>query len=628
MKKFFGLFVLLVSFALNSLSQDKPVFIDDSSSASEAIRLSQTMALIRRADSIHVADSLQKQMLKIQLEELSSRQNSKRLELEEKLQSLQKSDSLKKAALKTEIASLKLTTQGFPVAPYKDTIFYVYTKIGSVSPLERSKIINERLKDLYTHFLVSSDSLKIEDYGQTVDITYLDRTVISVTELDAFWMEQSKEKIANNYKAVILKDIEFYKEETSFFKKVKLIAYTILVIAGLILLVYLINRLFKNKIDKWIISKKDVLFTGFKFKNYEFLDSGKQTDVILFLSKALKIFIILFIFYITLPLIFIIFPPTQRLAEVLFGYVFTPIKSILFGFINYIPNLFTIVVIVTITRYLLRFLKYLTLEIEYGRLSLQGFYSDWARPTYNIVKVIVYAFMFITIFPYLPGSDSAIFKGVSVFLGIIFSLGSSSVIGNLVAGLVMTYMRPFIIGDRIKINDIVGDVVEKTAFVTRVRTPKKEFVTIPNSLVLASNVVNYSTSRDQGGIVLYTTITIGYDVPWRQVHELLINAAIKTEYIMEEPKPFILQTSLDDFYVSYQLNAYSSEPNKQPGTYSELHQNIQDAFNEAGVEIMSPHYRAPRDGNQTTIPAEYLSPDYRAPSFRFSRIDYTKKGDQ
>ncbi len=628
MKKFFSLVILFVSIAFNSYSQEKPVSVEDSSTASEAIRLSKTMVLIRRADSVHVADSLQKQMLKLQLEELSSRENKKRGELEEKLNSLQVSDSLKKVALKTEIASLKLTTQGFPVAPYKDTIFYVYTKIGSVSPLERSKIINERLKDLYTHFLVSSDSLKITDYGQTVDITYLDRTVISVTELDAFWMEQPKQVIANDYKTRIIKDIEFYKEETSFFKKVKLLAYTILVIAGLILLIYLINRLFKKKIDTWIISKKDVVFTGFRFKNYEFLDSNKQTDVILFVSKAVKIFLIIFVFYITLPLIFIIFPPTQRLAEILFGYVFTPVKSILLGFVNYIPNLFTIVVIVTITRYILRFLRYLTLEIEYGRLHIQGFYSDWARPTYNIVKVIVYAFMFITIFPYLPGSDSAIFKGVSVFLGIIFSLGSSSVIGNLVAGLVMTYMRPFIIGDRIKINDVVGDVVEKTAFVTRVRTPKKEFVTIPNSLVLASNVINYSTSRDQGGIVLHTTITIGYDVPWRQVHELLISAALKTEYVMKEPKPFILQTSLDDFYVSYQLNAYSNEPNKQPSTYSELHQNIQDAFNEAGVEIMSPHYRAPRDGNQTTIPAEYLPEGYKAPSFRFSREDENKKGDQ
>ena len=168
--------------------------------------------------------------------------------------------------------------------------------------------------------------------------------------------------------------------------------------------------------------------------------------------------------------------------------------------------------------------------------------------------------MIVTIFPYLPGSDSPIFKGMSVFLGVMFSLGSSSVVGNLVAGYVITYMRPFVIGDRIKIGDLVGDVVEKTAFVTRIKTPKKEFITIPNSNILSSHVVNYSTSKhEDGGIVLHTTVTIGYDVPWKKVHELLIKSAVEVESILLNPAPFVLQTSLDDFYVSYQLNAHTLE---------------------------------------------------------------------
>jgi small-conductance mechanosensitive channel len=324
--------------------------------------------------------------------------------------------------------------------------------------------------------------------------------------------------------------------------------------------------------------------------------------------------------YITIPIIFSIFPPTQRLAETLFGYVLNPLKKIGWAFLNYLPDLFAIIVIVFITKQIVKFLRFLASEIKNGNLKIQGFYPDWALPTFNIVRFLVLAFMFVMIFPYLPGSDSPVFQGVSVFIGIVFSLGSSSVIGNMVAGLVMTYMRPFQIGDRIRLGDLVGDVVEKTPFVTRIKTPKKEYVTVPNSTILSSSVINYSTSKRNEGIVLHTTVTIGYDVPWRKVHEALINAALKTEKIMHEPKPFVLQTSLDDFYVSYQLNAHSGEPNQQPAIYSELHQNIQDEFNENGIEILSPHYRAQRDGNQVTIPEDYLPKDYEAPYFRVKDV--------
>ena len=294
------------------------------------------------------------------------------------------------------------------------------------------------------------------------------------------------------------------------------------------------------------------------------------------------------------------------------------------SFLGYIPELITIGVILFVTRYVLKFLKFIATEIEEENFVFSGFFSDWAKPTYNIVKVFVIAFMIIVIFPYLPGSDSAVFKGVSVFIGVIFSLGSSSIIGNLVAGLVITYMRPFKVGDRIKIGEVVGNVVEKTPFVTRIRTPKKESITIPNSNVLSSNVVNYSNTKLQGGLVVHTTITIGYDVPWRQVHQLLINAAKNTSNLNLTIAPFVLQTSLDDNYVSYQLNAHTNDPDKQPLIYSELHQNIQDGFNNAGLEILSPHYQSARDGNHIVVPKDYVPEGYKAPKFRVN-IDRTEE---
>ncbi|MCB0380706.1 MAG: mechanosensitive ion channel family protein, partial [Flavobacteriales bacterium] len=295
--------------------------------------------------------------------------------------------------------------------------------------------------------------------------------------------------------------------------------------------------------------------------------------------------------------------------------ILNPVKRIASGLWNYLPNLITILVIVFVFRYVFRGLAFLKNEVENGNLTLPGFYTDWANPTYQIVKVIVFAFMLIVIFPYLPGSDSPIFQGVSVFLGFLFTFGSAGSLSNVIAGLVLTYMRLFKIGDRVKIGEVVGDVIEKSLLVTRVRTIKNEIISIPNSTVMNSHTVNYSSDAPEKGLIIHSTVTIGYDVPWRDTQQALIDAALKTELILKEPTPFVLQTSLDDFYVSYQINAYVREANKQASIYSALHQNIQDVFNERGIEILSPHYRAARDGNMTTIPANYLDKDYKAPTF-------------
>lgn len=267
-------------------------------------------------------------------------------------------------------------------------------------------------------------------------------------------------------------------------------------------------------------------------------------------------------------------------------------------------------------RYAIKGLHFLKSEVENGNLQLSGFYPDWANPTFQILRIILYAFMFVLIFPYLPGSESPVFKGVSVFLGFLFTFGSAGSLSNIIAGIVLTYMRLFKLGDRVKIGEVEGDVIEKSMLVTRVKTIKNEIISIPNSTVMNSHTINYSNEAEKGhGLVIHTTVTIGYDVPWRHTHQALLNAADRTELLLKDPKPYVYQTSLDDFYVSYQLNAYTSEASKQAVIYSTLHQNIQDCFFEAGIEILSPHYRAARDGNMTAMPSEYLPKDYKAPSF-------------
>jgi small-conductance mechanosensitive channel len=259
------------------------------------------------------------------------------------------------------------------------------------------------------------------------------------------------------------------------------------------------------------------------------------------------------------------------------------------------------------------------MEIERGDISFPGFYREWAQPSYKLCLFLILALAVVVAFPYLPGSGSPAFQGVSLFLGLLLSLGSTAAVANIVGGVILIYTRAFEVGDRVQIGDAVGDIVEKTLLVTRLRTPKNVVITMPNSAVLTSNIINFSAALREPNtppLILHTTITLGYDVPWRKVHQVLLEAAMATPHILQEPAPFILQTSLDDFYVSYELNAYTDRPLMMTGIYSQLHQNIQDKCNETDIEILSPHYSAIRDGNQITIPANYLPKDYTAPGFR------------
>jgi small-conductance mechanosensitive channel len=220
------------------------------------------------------------------------------------------------------------------------------------------------------------------------------------------------------------------------------------------------------------------------------------------------------------------------------------------------------------------------------------------------------------LYPYLPGSQSEAFKGVSIFVGVLFSLGSTSAVSNIFAGLSLTYMRAYRVGDRIKIGETVGDVIEMKLYGTRIRTIKNVDIVISNSQILQGHIVNYSAQARIRGLILNTSVTIGYDAPWRVIHQLLVDAALKTRDILKNPAPFIFQTALNDFYITYELNAYTDQAQFMARIYSELHQNIQDTFNEAGMEIMSAHYMHLRDGNRTAIPDPYLPKDYEPRALR------------
>ncbi|MEQ9379001.1 MAG: mechanosensitive ion channel [Imperialibacter sp.] len=583
-------------------------------SDSIANQLEEYSNLVRRSEQKRIDDSVKKAELLQQITLLKENDKLKQADLLRQVRNIEIQDSTRKAEQLKKINQLKETAVGYPVTPFGDTLFMVFTKLGPVMPKERAANITKKIEALYDNDSFKPDSLVVILNESTADINFRETILMSVTDTDALWVGQDKKVLAAAHATAISKSIEAERDANSWKNVIIRVALTMLIIAGTYGLIFLLNRLFR-KLNLLIVLKKESFFHGIKFRDYEILPPKRELDLALRISTILKWAVFGVLMYISLPLLFSVFPFTRGWAATLFGWVWEPTKSILISIFSYLPNVFSIAIIYLATHYAIKFIKFVAQEIAAERLKFTGFYPDWAMPTFNIIKVLLYAFMFVVIFPYLPGSDSKIFQGVSVFLGILFSLGSSTAIANAVAGLVITYMRPFKVGDRVKIDDIVGDVVEKSLLVTRLRTPKNEDITVPNASILGGKTINYSTSSKELGLILHTTVTIGYDVPWKQVHELLIAAALATDGVNNDHKPFVLQTSLDDYYVSYQLNAYTSEPNKMPRTYSDLHQNIQDKFNESGVEILSPHYRALRDGNMVTIPADYLPKDYQAPAF-------------
>jgi len=346
---------------------------------------------------------------------------------------------------------------------------------------------------------------------------------------------------------------------------------------------------------RWLQKKITTLVNKYipslTIKKFRILETAQILNVLYLLIKILKWVVIIIWLFLTVPLLLGLFEPTQHLAGKFLGYVLTPLKNILVGIINYIPNLITIVVFIFMAKYTIKALTFFAVRIERGKLAIPGFYPEWAQPTSRILRFLIYAFTVAVIYPYLPGSDSRVFQGVSVFVGIIISFGSGSAIGNLVAGLVLTYMRSFKLGDRVQIQNVTGFVVEKSPVVVRLRTHKNEYVTFPNSMVLTSSIINYHTSSAEDGLILNAEITFAYAIPWQTVHELLIAAALKTSNIEAEPKPFVLQTALEDFYARYQINAFTKAVELVPAIYSELFANIQSGFREAGLDMTASHFR-------------------------------------
>lgn len=546
-------------------------------------------------------DSLQVVQLQQMLEEAKLNEANLRMEFEQYKLSILERDSLKRQRQRSLIDSLRRTTHGSPVMVDGDTLFYLYTKKGGQTALQRAQEAGEAIEVIGKKINLNPDRVYIENTDIFSDIMYDSEVLVSFTDADAMWEGISRDSLVANRKQMVVDKFHEMKSQYGMWRMVKSVLYCLLVLVAQCLLYQLTSWGFR-RIDKRILRLQETTLKPITIQSYEILNTEKQVKLLLVASRLVKFIVVILQLLISLPIIFGIFPSTKGLALQLLDYFLVPIKKIFFGVIGYIPNLISIFVIWFAIKWLVRLAHYVAQEIEKGNLKFNNFYPEWAMPTFNIVRILLYTFMIAMIYNYLPGSDSGVFQGISVFVGIIISLGSSTLIANLMAGLVITFMRPFRIGDRIKLNDTVGDIIEKTPLVTRVKTPKNEIVTVPNSFVMSSLTTNYSSSAQEYGLIIHTDVTFGYEVPWQQVHQLMIQSALATPHIEVEPRPFVLQTKLDDWYVVYQINAYTRHPEKMSAIYSDLHQNILDIFHEAGIEVMSPHFMGVRQCEQPFIP--------------------------
>ncbi len=612
MKTFAFIWSFALAIAVNTTPQNDSITVKQNS---DSVLIAQYNKKIQEFENLRIADSLKREQLNKQIHSLKTTDNLKKEALQAQLDALDQKEQDRISQKREEIDQMRKSNSGHPVTGFfQDTLFSIYSNLGSFSALDRSIAIKNRIQNLGKSSY-DSTLLKTVTQDNFIHLYYGEQIVMSVSENDAIWNSSDKQDLAQHYATTINRELNNYQHETSLVELLKEIGLALLVLIVTYFIIKYLLKFFRYTAVQ-IYLQKDKRIKGVKIRNYILFDAQRQVNALVSLNSVLKWVVLLFVAYIALPILFGIFPWTRNLGDTLFGYVLNPLEKIATGVFNFLPNLFTIVVIIIVFRYVLRGLKFLKNEIELEHLTLPGFYPDWASPTYQIIRVLVVAFMIVVIFPYLPGSDSPIFKGVSVFLGFLFTFGSAGSLSNLISGIILTYMRLYKIGDRIKIGNTVGDVVEKNILVTRLRTIKNEIISVPNSTVMSSHTTNYSVEAQANGLIVHSTVTIGYDVSWKLVHEALIEAAQRTQLILEEPKPFVLQTSLNDFYVSYEINAYTRNPNQQALIYSDLHSHIQDCCNERGIEIMSPHYMAARDGNTKAVPEDSLPKDYKIPGFK------------
>ncbi|MGV2828427.1 mechanosensitive ion channel family protein [Myxosarcina sp. GI1(2024)] len=518
-----------------------------------------------------------------------------------------------------------------PVVLDGEILFNYSSEIEGFPAEARARQTAQKVQEVAKNSAIPIDSLKIVELEGLRVITAREEPIVTLLEADARAANLPLNELAEEYLQKVREAIARYRErnnwQNSLLPALSAVVELIVAIVLLILLGKILTRV-NRQIDTW----RSTLLRPLRIQSLQLLSVEQEANLLKGLIKLIYRVIVVVILFIYLSSLTRYFPQTRGVGRGIFNYLESGMRTAGKAAIAYLPNLFTIILTIIVAYYIIRFCQLFFSAIDRQTLTLPKFDREWAKPTEKLAIFLIAALAFTVIFPLLPGAQSPAFQGISIFIGALFTLGGASAIANLVGGVVIIYTRAFRVGDFVQIDNVKGDILEKTILSTRIRTSKNKIITIPNANLLVSNIENFTTSfRDVNQhLILHTTITLGYDVPWRKVHQILIQAACLCPSILKEPAPFVLQTSLGDFAVSYELNAYTDRPSMMSKTYSQLHQNIQDKCNEAGIEILSPQYSAIRDGNQSTIPEDYLPQNYRIPGFRFHPLGqlFNRPGDR
>lgn len=499
-------------------------------------------------------------------------------------------DSLRQAEQKQRIDSLRQTTPGVPLIIDGDTLLVVYASLGGESPVSRVESLQYKILQLGKSLKMTTDTMHIFESEYTADIMSGELVMMRVSDLDGLWHGMTRRQLAEENMRVISQAIEALQNEYGLEAKLEGLGWAVLVIVAQIVLLMLTFRLIR-RLRRKILSGFSGKIKPVVAKGYEVLNIHQWKRLLLMLTRGLLVMLVVIQLFISLPLLFSIFPETEKFTWKMINYVWSPLRDIVVSMVGFFPNLVKIVVIIYVVHWILRALRHVADELQSGRLKIEGFYEDWAMPTYHIIRIFVVAFTLVVVWPLLPGSESGVFKGVSIFVAALFSLGSTTTIGNLISGIIITYMRPFLVGDYVRIDNREGVVVEKNAFITRLKDIKGNIVTVPNNSILSQQTVNYSAALRHGqGTIIHTDFTFTYVVPRATIETYLLEAADRCDLLLKEPKPFVLVTALEDFYTRYELNGYTQDAEQLFEVYSDLHKHIVDVFREHHLNPTSSHF--------------------------------------
>ncbi|NLP63775.1 mechanosensitive ion channel family protein [Paraburkholderia sacchari] len=463
--------------------------------------------------------------------------------------------------------------------------------VSSFPAQQRADAIRERIEKVAAEPSYPSERLSAEVVGNVTMIMAGQATLMIVSEADAQLEHTSRDHLAALHLSRIRQAIDEYRRSRTSDALVKAGLYgggaTVILALGIAVLLVLnrwldkvLSRLLKNRVH------------AVGIQSFQILRSETILKAFHGLMLLIGVATIVVSAYAYLHYVLALFPWTRSISNDLFDLAAGAFEHMGKSVGASIPDILVLLIIYYVCRFVLRLTRHFFDAVEQKRVTFTQFEPEWALPTYRLVRVLIFAFALIVAYPYIPGSESAAFKGISIFIGLVFSLGSSAAISNLIAGYLMTYRRVFKVGDRVKVGDVTGDVIAIRLQVTHLRTIKNEEVTIPNSQILNGNVTNFSSMAVTPGLILHTTVGIGYETPWRQVEAMLRMAAKRTMGIVGDPQPFILLTALGDFAITYELNGYIHDPHAIAQIHAELHRHILDVFNEYGVQIMTPAYES------------------------------------